>query len=640
MIRRLMICAALLTVIICHPVQGANKSKSCGKDLGQGWTQCDRDWWYTVTQGSRLLPLGWIQALELPNGRGMFLSDDNIRRFNYLTNAKSETNPYGLPVGFVVDSGNGQQASMCQVLPKSCAGEVMQKPWVGLNCSACHTNEITYQGKTLRVDGAPTLADFQGLFSQMLDALIATEADNGKFQRFADAVLGNQNAVFAQKLRGELQEVIAWEKALRDKNASRVQYGFGRLDAQGHILNKASLLLGVDPQLQFPADAPASYPHIWNAPQHDFVQWNGLAQNNLEYTINGRKTNVGALARNVGEVIGVFAQLDPSRSDWLGGYRSSVQLENLIDIERRLGLLQSPKWPQELGPEWKIKTELLDQGRTAFKAHCVECHTPLASDDLKTPIVADMRSISDVGTDLALACNTFFHQSKSGWLEGRKTLIVVGASIAATDSTATILQNLIAGSVIGGREALAKKAIKDLLTPRPRPEISAAPPPGPSVEYLPGVTDVELKKRAERCLLAARTDFKTKKLAYKARPLNGIWATAPYLHNGSVPTLYDLLLPTTLRNTAPLPAAGTSASSSANGAPPSTVRPDFFYVGSHEFDPEHVGFKSQSPAAEFKFEVRAPDGSPIFGNYNSGHEYGTDLSESDRRALVEYLKTL
>src|SRR5690625_3270750 len=62
-------------------------------------------------------------------------------------------------------------------------------------------------------------------------------------------------------------------------------------------------------------------------------------------------------------------------------------------------------------------------------------------------------------------------------------------------------------------------------------------------------------------------------LSYKARPLNGIWATAPYLHNGSVPTLYDLLLP----------------AKRPDDPEDGEYRPDEFMVGSREFDPIKVG---------------------------------------------------
>jgi mono/diheme cytochrome c family protein len=99
---------------------------------------------------------------------------------------------------------------------------------------------------------------------------------------------------------------------------------------------------------------------------------------------------------------------------------------------------------------------------------------------------------------------------------------------------------------------------------------------------------------------------------YANQPLDGIWLRAPYLHNGSVPTLRDLL-----------------------EAPAS--RPPAFYRGYDVFDQERVGFVSTVPAANgqtfFKFDTTVP------GNGNGGHLYGTTLSETDKRALVEYMKS-
>jgi hypothetical protein len=117
--------------------------------------------------------------------------------------------------------------------------------------------------------------------------------------------------------------------------------------------------------------------------------------------------------------------------------------------------------------------------------------------------------------------------------------------------------------------------------------------------------------------------------AYKARPLNGIWATAPYLHNGSVPSLYDLLLP---KKRPGDPADG-------------EYRPDTFVVGSREFEPDKVGLR-HSGYAGFVFDTSIP------GNSNAGHEYtsgrtaqpdGRILPVLDKEArldLLEYIKTL
>ncbi len=95
-------------------------------------------------------------------------------------------------------------------------------------------------------------------------------------------------------------------------------------------------------------------------------------------------------------------------------------------------------------------------------------------------------------------------------------------------------------------------------------------------------------------------------------PLDGLWLRAPYLHNGSVPSLTDLL-------------------------EPAAQRPTRFWRGYDVYDPVRVGFVTSGPEAERLgtfFDITRP------GNSNDGHPYGTDLSPADKRALIEYLKTL
>ena len=100
---------------------------------------------------------------------------------------------------------------------------------------------------------------------------------------------------------------------------------------------------------------------------------------------------------------------------------------------------------------------------------------------------------------------------------------------------------------------------------------------------------------------------------YQAPPLDGIWATAPYLHNGSVPNLWELLTPPEKRKST-------------------------FMVGSRLFDPKNVGYVTdQSP---FKSGNFVADPGNANGNGNGGHAYGTTLSDDDRWAIIEYLKTL
>ena len=100
---------------------------------------------------------------------------------------------------------------------------------------------------------------------------------------------------------------------------------------------------------------------------------------------------------------------------------------------------------------------------------------------------------------------------------------------------------------------------------------------------------------------------------YPAKPLAGVWATAPYLNNGSVANMWDLLTPP------------------AN-------RPKQFMLGSREYDVQKLGYvtiaDAKSPAPAWEYDASQT------GNANTGHVYGTNLSDDDKWALIEFLKAL
>jgi mono/diheme cytochrome c family protein len=99
---------------------------------------------------------------------------------------------------------------------------------------------------------------------------------------------------------------------------------------------------------------------------------------------------------------------------------------------------------------------------------------------------------------------------------------------------------------------------------------------------------------------------------YLSLPLEGVWLRAPYLHNGSVPNMREMFLPPEQRS-------------------------KVFYRGYDVYDQANMGFVSSGPQAEqegFRYDTS------IVGNSNQGHTYGTDLSDADKQALIEYLKTL
>jgi hypothetical protein len=86
-------------------------------------------------------------------------------------------------------------------------GQSSTEPWVGMNCSACHSNELTYNGKRLRIEGAPSLTDYQSFTTALDKALDQTWLDDEKFARFAKQVLGDDNQD-SDKLRGELAKLV------------------------------------------------------------------------------------------------------------------------------------------------------------------------------------------------------------------------------------------------------------------------------------------------------------------------------------------------------------------------------------------------------------------------------------------------
>jgi hypothetical protein len=96
----------------------------------------------------------------------------------------------------------------------------------------------------------------------------------------------------------------------------------------------------------------------------------------------------------------------------------------------------------------------------------------------------------------------------------------------------------------------------------------------------------------------------------KASPLPGIWASGPYLHNGSVPTIYELLSPVAERRAV-------------------------FWTGGQELDVKRLGYVSDDAPGKFRFDTS------LTGNHNTGHVYPPEgLTPDARSAIIEFLKTL
>jgi len=593
----------------------------------QGWTKNEQWKWYRGSQGSRLVPLAWLLALEEANSATLFLRPESVKRFGYLMPEASD--PVQLPIGFALDKGPIGKDMATDI--RWAQGQGQDVPWVGMNCSACHTAEIqSDNGRSIRIDGGPTIADFQGFENSLNAALGATAKDGAKFARFAEAVfcttklsrpLGfaptrgcSVTAAQRVSLNAALDRLVERQQGIAALNSTTAHYGYARLDAVGHIFNKIAYLAGAPRQFGSPPDAPVSYPFIWNVPQHDFVQWNGIAPNRKAHFRSGEDFDLGGIVRNTSEVIGVFADVEVTNKASITGWRSSVHTDNLDAMETLLATLQSPAWPEKIWPRRKEDLELAEKvGKPLFTERCSQCHAHLDRTDTKTPIKAVMSPIwpmpgeekHAVDTDPWMACNAFTYQALSGRLKGLKTGYAFGKDRYGDRAfTRQMLVTTTIGALIRNVPTLTKSATLAAL-PREIRTVEVALAPRPDQQ-------VDAKDRERDCRINRADPL----MAYKARPLNGIWATAPYLHNGSVKSLWELLLDP-------------------------RKRAKHFWVGNRAYDPINVGYKDERSPGGSLFQVSDDHGNDIRGNSNLGHDYGNaSFSDQQRRALVEYMKGL
>lgn len=552
--------------------------------LDQGWDESTRmSFWFT-SQGSQIVPYRWFLVLEQADSTALFRSSAHIEQLGYLPAppGPGAWNPDGLPVGFTKTGRMGQD-------------------WMGMSCAACHTGQVNYKGRGLRIDGAPALSSFDRFYAELVAALQATQGEEAKFQRFA-AALGQTSPAQQQALRDELARQSRDSAARLALNRPAHDPGHARLDAFGNIFNEV-LVTALDlPANALPPNAPVSYPFLWDTPQHDRVQWNGSAPNG--------PLGLGEVTRNVGQVLGVFGGLHIEDCKALGcRYPSTTDIVALGHLEGWLRSLWSPQWDEKvLGP---LDRGLASKGEAIYGQQCAQCHRPIERTNPYRRITAQLH---DVGTDPAMATAVAMRQALTGRLKGTPVITDPLSRFGDRAGGATLVVQGATGVMLSTREArmATLRALIIQYEAQLADELRGAgefkapagwTPQRPTEELL----DKALAAAASASAPALRADAATSVATYKARPLNGIWATAPYLHNGSVPTLWALLQPV-------------------------GQRPARFFVGSREFDPARVGLVSdQGPSA---FDTRLP------GNANGGHLAGTTLPEADKRALLEYLKTL
>ncbi len=567
----------------------------------------DADLLHYTDQGSGFFPMSVVRSLNDSKTGKPYL--ENLERFGLVPGEKSKRNPDGFPVGIVT---NVIQAGDRKI------------EMFGFSCAACHTSDLRFNGQTVRVDGGSGLFYVDQLGDQIANSLKATLEDPEETLAFLQRFV--EHSELGGPMRGGLEKLMSMQKGVvRTAAARAVHEEVGKLLAEikqgkesgkdasdipkasapsllgklrGKLADrleqeKSELLDGILPHLKpiiadlheriaflkkrdwlssdpahrlaagygraddfgtarvevYGDDDPRNMVPV-NAPVSTPPIWNIDRYAWLHWNAN---TN-SVIQRSIGEAIGVGATVD------------SVNIVNQMHIEEQVHKLTAPVWPDFFGKPDEAKVA---KGREIYNQHCSGCHSPKKLDE-KGLVVFKLFTPNQVGTDPNDAVNF-----------DRQVYKKDGSTIGFAKSIELLLT---------GVQAKAKEA----MTPEERKLMDQLEAKQTPVKWRATMTE-------------------TGGPVYPAKPLEGIWATAPFLHNGSVPTLYHLLRP--------------------------NERPEKFLVGQKDFDPVRVGFEirpdkiTRDPGLElFEFNTS------VKGNRNTGHQYGADLSDEDCEALIEYLK--
>jgi hypothetical protein len=578
-------------------------------------TAREQQLFHHLAEGSELIPLAWVRAMRNPDDRSKFFLE-NPERFGLIADP---ANVEGLPVGVTAD----------ETVDLRFTGIIM----MGFNCSACHTNQITYQGNRLRIDGAPARFNAELIGTDIGRGLRETLKPLHFLQFIHDLSRQPPSVVGTDSVRVRHTRhpaVLRWLGELLDAERTAVEERFlatlheelGRDSARSRPVNLKSVPWdSTHPAFQqlmhryselraegartalhgaLPQDDTVAGDSSATAARHGAIGELLILWRMLRDRVELMRTDAGHGPPNPDtdtpdgpgrvDAFGVARnRLYPEspvpttapvsyphlwgfwQNRWLhydanttsvmernlgqalgvGGVfdpvtlRSTLNPVNIHQLELLARKLEAPAWPAFFPA---IDAAKARQGEPLYGRYCAGCHQD-------PPQPEACFAVREMGTDSLRAVN-FAKPLGNGRF---------------TDSVAPLLRRM-------------KNAAYETFN------VPAAQRP-----IYNGIPDDSVVWRVTG--------------QYGVRTLAGVWATAPYLHNGSVPSLYELLLPASRRSRS-------------------------FPVGHPEYDPVKVGYSMTAPAGTYQFDTSRK------GNANTGHEYGTSLSEEERMALLEYLKTL
>jgi hypothetical protein len=550
--------------------------------LDQTWSDAQRLQFHHTSQGTRLVPYAWFKALEQPCFSFFecqpFKDANYLARFGFIASkVDPKFNPDGFPVGFAV-----QQDFYDPIAKKV-------NPAIGFTCAACHTGELRYNKYSVVIEGAPGTIEVTEFQKALVLAMGFTQKFPFRYGRFEKRVLG-PNATYQKKqdLKQSFDAFMKIGAAELDATTKQDTYkhgaGFTRSDALTRIGNQVFAVDMENFSNLAVANAPVRFPQIWDASWFDWVQYNSSISD--------------PMVRNIGEALGVRAVAKLYGSD-AGEFNNSVNIEGLHTVEHMLAGeapygqapdkgLKSPTWP-DVFPA--LDMAKVARGELLYRQRCAKCHLPPIKD-----LVADLNS-----------------PKPEHWCKNRQGRLFLKVKDIKVDDICTdeheavdfINRTADTGALGKGRVSAADGLRLVVTSVRDNYYSKMGFPLAKQIEWN------GYRNPADETVQALRV--------YKARPLNGIWAVGPYLHNGSVPNLFLLLSP-------------------------ADKRPPKFWTGSKKFDPVNVGRDTSELSGGYEFDTTLP------GNKNVGHEFndgpkgkgiiGPKLSDDERWALVEYLKSI
>lgn len=642
---KIAVCVIMLLIAACRDPNTNKNSPPPPPGNGpviadNGLSGADREAFYHIAEGSELYPYSWMKALYTTNNQPFL---NNPERFGLIPDT-DPNNKYGLPIGLTTAVRRG----------------VPFAEMVGVNCAACHVGELTYKGTSFRIDGTQNLFSLGAFYGELIQASVATVEDPARLWEFlvrwwnegdkgatpaaatsraagrdtsttyhlpSPTVPSDKTRQMLERYRtleelrnaGELEGAFVDDlrelgvriKAAHDRQ-NPTQADQQAPDDKPDVLKnvaelKAKILARKRPS---PTGVFASSREGTERETHvsevlgdigeyirlfrsyiDFLKALGKASAggtdgsfgrvdafggarnllfgkenpplpatapvsypylwnfaNFAYFHYMANTN-SILQRNIGQALGLGATFEPET------FGTTVDIGNTNTLEQLAHKITAPAWPTKILGE--VNAQSAERGKAIYEQQCANCHEQFQVVNGLWEL--NTYPVDRLGTDPNEAKNFCVPLT----FEGKVTNFPTAAGILLP--------------------RIEQRYYKDFNIPESE-----------QIAWNQGRLPVQW-----RCIQE-----------YSARPMAGVWATAPYLHNGSVLTLYDLLLP-------------------------AAQRPTKFFVGTREYDPQKLGYVNQrDPLRSFEFDTSKP------GNSNAGHEYGVNLSEAEKMDLLEYLKIL